>query len=222
MTIPDWLSQNKVTVPVGACGAARIERYTITEEKAEGINWKRVFNEDDRALSYPGEYTGLVLCDAFPDFPQKSKRLGGLMVMSDEASEIADHLPFIEMAMGKVLITGLGIGVCLQALLRKPDIEHVTVVEKSSDVLALVAAHYLAMFGGERITFVNSDAFAWLPPKGAFFDFAWHDIWPLAMGAYWREHVTLLHRYGIVARHQESWRGEWMRRAWQAEGLVQP
>jgi hypothetical protein len=100
----------------------------------------------------------------------------------------------------------------LQALLRKPDVEHVTVVELSADVLALVSPHYLTMFGCERQTHVNASAFAWLPPPGAHFDFAWHDIWGIACGAYWPEHERLFDHYSAFATEQDSWRGEWMHR----------
>jgi hypothetical protein len=199
----DWMAKYKVSVPPGSVGAARIERYTITPKDAEDTNWRIIMNDEERAFSFPGEYTGLVV--------------NKIMVMSDTAAEIHDHIPFIQKATGRVLLTGLGIGMCLQALLRKPEVEHVTVVELSADVLALVAGHYLALFGGERMTFVCDNAFCWLPPKGAHFDFVWHDIWPFAMGSYWREHVTLFYRYASVAHQQDSWRGEWMRRHWESE-----
>lgn len=130
-----------------------------------------------------------------------------------------------------MLITGLGIGVCLQGLLRKPDIEHVTVVEKSACVIALVAGHYQAMFGPERMTFVCADAFAWLPPgvaagteaavvspaRSPLYDYAWHDIWPIAIGAYWPQHESLYNHYAPFVDHQDSWRAEWMKKQWQLE-----
>lgn len=210
MAFPANYEQYKVTVPAGRRGIAKISRYTVTHKRADEINWRILLHEEERAWAYPGKYTGLTV--------------DGIMVMSDEAKEIADHLPFIERAAGCILITGLGIGMVLQALLRKPEVEHITVVEKSADVLALVSGHYLAMFGGERITLVNDSAFTWRPLAGARFDFAWHDIWPVAAGVYWPEHQLLFDRYSAIVNEQDSWRGEWMRQRFRlaTESLAPP
>lgn len=202
MIPPAWLDANKVTVPTGRRGIAKVSRYTLTHKRADEINWRIVLHAEERAWAYPGKYTGLTV--------------HGLMVMSDEAKEIADHIPFIERATGRILVTGLGIGMVLQALLRKPDVEHVTVVELSADVLALVSGHYLTIFGGERQSHVNASAFAWQPPAGTHFDYAWHDIWGVAYGGYWPEHERLFDHYSAVASNQDSWRGEWMRQRWQS------
>jgi hypothetical protein len=203
---PDWLLTNKVTVPYGRRGRAKVTRYTLTQKRADAINWRIVLHSEERAWSYPGRYTGLCV--------------DGIMVMSDEAKEIEDHLPFISKATGRVLLTGLGLGMCLQALLRKPETLHVTVVEECADVVHLVAGHYLAMFGSERFNVVNADAFNWQPEPGTFFDYAFHDIWPLAMAAYWPQHKSLLTRFAPYVREQESWRGEWMRQRWEAQKIV--
>jgi hypothetical protein len=198
---PANLEPYKVSLPARRRGRASVSRYTVTHKRADEINWRIVLHDEDRAWAYPGRYTGLTV--------------DGIMVMSDEAKEITDHIPFIEKATGRILVTGLGIGMVLQALLCKPEVEHVTVVELSADVLALVSPHYLTMFGGERMSLVNDSAFDWRPPTGSRFDYAWHDIWPIAFGAYWPEHERLFDRYSAFATEQDSWRGEWMRRRYE-------
>lgn len=208
MKEPDWLAQHKVSLPCRRKGIAKVSRYTVSRKRAEEINWRIVLHSEDRAWAYPGRYTGLTV--------------DGIMVMSDEAKEIADHLPFIAKAHGRVLLTGLGIGMCLQALLRKPEVEHVTVVELSADVLALVSGHYVSMFGADRFSAINADAFAWQPPFGSRFDYAFHDIWPVAYGGFWPQHERLFDHYAPHVREQESWRGEWMRARWQTELEVTP
>jgi hypothetical protein len=194
---PDWLLANKVSLPFRRKGRARVECYTLTHKRCEEVNWMIVLHCEDRAFAYPGKYTGL--------------RVDGITVTSDEAHEIADQLPFIERATGRVLLTGLGIGMCLQALLRKPEIDHVTVVEECADVLYLVEPHYRAIFGLDRFTCVHADAFCWYPPIGTRFDYAYHDIWPVATGWFWPQHKQLFAHYDGYVTEQDSWRGDWMK-----------
>lgn len=210
MQAPDWLLQHKVTVPFRRKGRAKITRYKLTAKRCEEVNWQIVLHAQDglrpalrTAWSYPGKYTGLMV--------------DGITVTSDEAKEIADQLPFIEAAYGRILLTGLGIGMCLQALLRKESVEHVTVVEECSDVLSLVAPHYQKMFCHKRMTFVHADALSWQPLAGTHFDYAYHDIWPVAAGFFWPQHESLYRRYADYATQQDSWRAEWMRSRYQKE-----
>jgi spermidine synthase len=76
-----------------------------------------------------------------------------------------------------VLIGGLGIGMVLNAVLLKDEVEHVTVIELEPDVIKLVGPHYEAKFG-DRLTIIQADVMQWLPPKGTVFDLAYFDIWP--------------------------------------------
>jgi spermidine synthase len=81
---------------------------------------------------------------------------------------------------GDVLITGLGLGMVVEAILATPapaHVRHVTVVEQSPDVIGLVAAQLQAQFG-ERLQIVEADAYTWVPDSGRVFDTVWHDIWP--------------------------------------------
>lgn len=197
MPIPDWLTANKVTLPCRRKGRAKITRYKIGPKRAEEVNWRIVMHAEDSAWSYPGKYTGLMV--------------DGIMVTSDEAKEIADQLPFIERAGGRVLLSGLGIGMCLQALLRKDNVQHVTVIEECADVIDLVAPHYVSMFGGYRMSFIRADALSWQPPEGSRWDYAYHDIWPVAAGFFWPQHEYLYGRYAAYVGEQDSWRGDWMK-----------
>lgn len=207
-TMPAELAQYKVSLPCRRRKAAAIRHYSIGVREAEATNWQTILHADDRAWSYAGSYTGI--------------EIDGFMYASDEAKEIVDYLPFLRRAQGRVLMTGLGLGLCLQALLRKPDVEHVTVIEDNADVLAIVAPFYLGRFGDARMSLIHADAFAWQPPTGMRFDIVYHDIWPLAAGFYWPQHSALFEHYQHVCVEQDSWRGEWMRSRWQAEGLVKP
>jgi len=96
--------------------------------------------------------------------------------MSDTPAEARDLSPFVWRAKGNVLINGLGLGLLVQRLGNRPEVGHITVIEKSEDVLRLVRAHYEAMFG-DRLTIIHGDAYEWQPPKGVRYNAVYHDIW---------------------------------------------
>lgn len=170
----------KVNLPEGESGTWKVERFEVSESDAQIHNIRAAFNPAGGGIK-PGTYTQLTR--------------NGTVVMSDTPSEIQDHLRFIDRAKGRVLITGLGLG----------EVTHVTVIEKSPDVIRLVAPTLLERFGG-RLEIIEADAYTWKPPKGARWDYAWHDVWdnictdnlPL---------MAKMHRhYGRRCGFQDSWR----------------
>jgi len=134
----------------------------------------------------------------------KYKRLlrRGRCIMSNTPDEINDFMRFVRVASGSILVNGLGLGVLLKALLNKPDVTEVTVIEKSEDVVKLVAPTYLK---DSRVTIIHADAFEYNPPKGKRYDAVWHDIWD-GICTDNLEGMKKLHRkYGRKARFQASW-----------------
>jgi predicted methyltransferase len=86
----------------------------------------------------------------------------------------------IEAARGKVVTFGLGLGYYAYMASRKPNVESVTVVERSEEVIELFKRHILPHFDfPEKINIVCSDAFEYA--KGRMpqekFDVAFVDIW---------------------------------------------
>jgi hypothetical protein len=158
----------KVDVPEGAVGSAKIERFEITESDV-----RLALFQDSRARTDPGTYTKLVV--------------GGELWMSDTQAERRDHYEPVRRALeldhseGRVLITGLGIGMVVQAMLHVPQITHVDVVEMNPDVIDLAAPHYSEMAAklGKTFDVHHGDAHARkvLFPAGTTWDLAWHDIW---------------------------------------------
>ena len=112
-----------------------------------------------RGYTPPGTYVAL--------------KRAGKTIMSDTFDELEDHFTFVAEATGKVLISGLGLGLVAIAVAVKPNVESVTVVERDPDVIALTAP-YLPK---GKIEIVHADVNEWTPPKGANWDRAWHDIW---------------------------------------------
>jgi hypothetical protein len=111
----------------------------------------------------PGRFTRLI--------DNKSDQI----FMSDTPSEIAGHMKFLEVAHGRVLITGLGLGMVVSAHLKADIRNSAVVVEKSPDVIRLVGSQLVERWP-RRLRIVEADAFEW--PCDTFFEYAWHDIWP--------------------------------------------
>ena len=86
----------------------------------------------------------------------------------------------IERAHGRVVTFGLGLGYYAYMVSEKENVESITVVEKSSDVIALFKEYVLPQFSHpEKVVIVNADAFEYakhtMPNEG--FDVAFVDTW---------------------------------------------
>jgi spermidine synthase len=176
-----------VTVPEGQSGEWRVERFTVSEEAAKFDHLRSMFSS--RRYTPAGRYTRLMR--------------GGTVVMSDTRDEKRDHVSFVQAARDHVLIHGLGLGMVLQAVLQKPEVECATVIESSADVIALVAPHY----AGPRVEIIHADAMTWTPPKASFFGAVWHDIWDDICADNLEQMKTLHRRYG----RRSAWQGSWAR-----------
>lgn len=123
------------------------------------------------------------------------------VVMSNTPDEIRDFYHLTIVAKGSILINGLGLGCLVKVLLDKPEVEKITVIEKSEDVIKLVAPY----FKDERLTIIQADAFEYKPPKEEKYNFVWHDIWD-NICADNLEGMSKLHRkYGKKTEWQDSW-----------------
>ena len=122
-------------------------------------------------------------------------------VMNDTPEEIALHETFVRAAYGRILITGLGLGLLPAALLRKPDVTRIEVVEIEQDVIALTRPY----LQDERIVVHHGDAYMF-EPQGQF-DFAWHDL------LYWDEPMSV-----AVRRLREHYRNHALAQFAWAEG----
>lgn len=144
---------NKVDVPEGTSGPWTVDKFEVTR----GMEAMRLWREGRPCP--PGTYTRL-------------SGPGGSPFMSDTPAEMHDLSGFLWRSEGDVLITGLGLGMAIKALLKKPEVTTITVIEREPDVIRLVAPTY----ENARVSILQDDAFTW-DPGPLRFDWAWHDIW---------------------------------------------
>jgi 16S rRNA A1518/A1519 N6-dimethyltransferase RsmA/KsgA/DIM1 with predicted DNA glycosylase/AP lyase activity len=176
-----------IDVPDGISGEWEVKSFTVSEEESKFARMKAAFHGGRGSLP-PGNY--------------KKLTRNGELIMSNTPDEIDDFLDFVYEARGSVLVNGLGLGVLLKALLNKPQITEVIVIEKSQDVINLVAPTYLV---DKRVKIVCADAFEYKPEKGKRFNAVWHDIWDAICSDNLQE-MTILHRkYGRITDYQASW-----------------
>lgn len=185
----DYYAKYKVSVPEGQAGDWEITKLTVTEEDEKMERIRSIFSFFPRCCP-AGNYTRL------------SHK--GRVIMSDTPDEIRDHRELFRQAKGHVLLNGLGLGVALQGVLIKPEVEFVTVIELSQDVISLVQAHYESLFPG-RFEIINADALEFKPPKDVRYNAVWHDIWPEICSDNLEEMKLLHRRYGRKTDWQASW-----------------
>ena len=173
----------KVNVPEGESGIWKVVKFEVPENSIGAMRLAFA----GRPIK-PGAYTRLMR--------------GGTLVMSDTPAEMADHYKFIWKANGRCLINGLGLGMCLAAVLKKETVTHVTVIEKSQDVISLVGDTYSS---DPRVEIIHADAFDYAPPKGVKYGAVWHDIWDNICADNLPEMHRLHRKYGRRAEWQGSW-----------------
>lgn len=184
--------QYKVDVPEGVSGIWKVSKFTVSDEDAKHDAFRAMFSGGGMGRSTPpGTYTSL--------------HRGGTLIMSDTPDEIRDHRGFIRSATGRVLIAGLGIGMVMGAVAMKPDVTSVTVIEKSEDVIKLVADHYLAKPYGHKLDIVCADIFQWKPDRGTTYDWGWMDVWDNLCTDNLKEMTQLARKYSRSVKNKGYW-----------------
>lgn len=186
---PAILEECKVSLKPGTRGPWTVEVFEVSEADAERTKLGAMMH--GRGYVPAGTYTAL-----------KHKAWG--IVMSDTPDERLDHRFAISAAHEHVLITGLGIGMVVAAVLAKPTVTKVTVVEKDADVIALVAPQIT----DPRFEVIHADAFEYKPPKGTRYGAVWHDIWSNICADNLPEMTKLKRKFA----RRTDWQGCWAER----------
>lgn len=93
-----------------------------------------------------------------------------LVVMTDNETEKRLCKIAVEKARGDVLVIGFGLGMILIPMMKKPEVNSVTVLEIEQEVLDLVASQLKL---NEKVNIVLADALDWQTDRK--FDFIWSD-----------------------------------------------
>jgi hypothetical protein len=199
--IVDGVEIGEVIVPDGESGDWKVDTFTIGDTEAWAFNLGNAYSGHEMgqlANVYPGTYRRL-----------SHKRIG-LMMTNTHMERYTNSEPVRE-GKGRVLVNGLGLGMVLTALLKKPSVTHVTVVEIDEDVIRLVAPSYASDVQAGRVRIIHADALQRRLEPGEEYDYAWHDIWPTINGKdNGRQAKTLQQR----ARSRAESQGVWCREFW--------
>ena len=181
----------EVTVPDGVSGNWKVSSFSVSQCEYEVTRMRATFR-GGRGIVPVGNYKQL-LCN-------------GTIIMSNTPDEIRDHISFIRRGLlsKNILINGLGLGMCVTAILESDIVEKITVIEKSEDVIKLVAPTFK---DEPRVEIIHADAFTFKPPKGVRYGAIWHDIWTYLCVDNLPEMHKLHRKYG----RRTNWQGSWGR-----------
>lgn len=180
--------KEKFFIPEAKLNNWEITHFEISEEDADFYNLRQAISGQGRNV-VAGKFMKLV----------RNERT---TVMSDTPTELIEFSYFAHTAIGRILINGLGLGLVVNALLKKGSVESITVIEKEADVISLVSPH----FNDERLTIIHADAFLYQPAQGKKYDYVWHDIWDGICSDNLKEMTKLKRKYG---RRTVEYQGCW-------------
>jgi hypothetical protein len=182
-------------VPEGTSGKCRVEHFVVSKQASEFTKLRAAIHPGRDEYVEPGKYARLYV--------------NGELMMSDTAMERGSNMGVVIKATGNVIIAGLGLGMIIHPIADKKEVKTITIVEKSADVIKLVAASL-----PKKATVVEGDIFKWSPAKGTKYDTIYFDIWPSITTDNLKDMATLNRRF---ARCKAP--GAWVN-SWQREKLL--
>lgn len=151
------------------------------------------------------------VCGAFQLRDQPIRRLvqidgGETLWMEDSRHERETQQVAIDEAKrrgGRVLTTGLGLGMFADLVLESPAVESVTIIEKNLEVVNLTWLTLKAKHG-PRVILILADALEWMPTSR--YTVVWHDFWAEAFS-----HDSKRCREILTPRYEPwcDWQGFW-------------
>ena len=186
-------------LPEDKTGDASLEHFTISEDEARFAVMKAMYGRDYLGRDiYAGDFVRL--------------HVNGQLAMSDSGGERASSREVVREAHSKVLIAGLGLGMILTAIVPKPEVKKVVVVEISQDVINLVEPHirnYLGKFSS-KLEIVCSDIYNYIPIEK--FNTIFFDIWGNYSGDTYEDTKKLHHQFQRhLDRTDSPYMDSWMR-----------
>src|SRR3990167_569586 len=186
-------------VPEGTHGIAELRHVTVTEHQSRMTAFG-----GGRKFVPAGTYAQLLI--------------NGSLMMSDTPYERRTNYPIVRHATGRVLIAGYGIGMVLTAVLKKPDVKEVVVVEIANDVVSLIDPAIRRRVGvraAKKLKTIHADIFRARDRMFGKFDAMWFDIWGDCSTDTLAEMSMLTRRYRALKASKESfmecWDRKWLR-----------
>lgn len=190
-------------IPEGTKGAFAVSHFEFGQPSA------RMMIGKDPMIS-PGKYVQLVQMDG---------NFNNRVWMSDTDNEQRTNTSVIRHAKGDVLIAGLGIGMIVLPIFRKPEVQTITIVEKHQEVIELVLPALQAQLEKEAgpmaphrvhrsFRVLHADIYTWEAPKGAKWDCIYFDIWGDQSTDALNDMAKLKRRFARRKR-PDGWMGCW-------------
>lgn len=176
------------TIPAGSAGLWAVRKVHVT--------MPGIFPNGEQCP--PGDYTALTR------YTNSTLYNGGETVMADNPHELRLHLAAAVAARGRVLVTGLGLACVLRMIQANPRVQHITVVERSTDVIKLVWPHT----SHDRCELVEAEAGDYITRTRQRWDCAWHDVWTDTDEG--EPHLAVKHQQLMIdAMKQVDFQGAW-------------
>lgn len=186
-------------IPEGKSGDYAVEHFTVSEQEADLYLLRATYNFDYLGRHFEkGDFCRLKMKDS--------------LITSDGGGERWSTVEVCNRAMGNILIAGLGIGMMLCRIVPKPEVESVTVVEISPDVINLVEEHIREYLGeaSQKLEIVLGDIWEFVPAHK--YNTMWFDIWGDYSGNTYEETKRLHKRFQkYVDRSSPPFVDSWMR-----------
>ena len=190
----DTLKFGTVSAPDGKRGPWRISTLTPTEEDVLLMNLRYVRDGKAYLCCPPGTYRRL------------THETRGV-IMSNTPMEINTAQAAIRDARGNVFVSGLGLGMVVEAMLRKPEVLSVVVAELDHNVMSLVGptVSRIAAEHGKPLVVNRCDVEAYTPAADERFDYAWHDIWDQIDDDNLPQMARIMDKFRPFTKQQACW-----------------
>ncbi len=179
-----------------------VEHFEIDEDEVEHRKMMSVFSFSygDYYDLEPGKYARLI---------KQMGSIGMNTTMTDTPMERRTNQEVVDRAHGGVLIGGLGLGMIVVPIMRKPEVERVLVVELSGELIEYVGSHVKKLEGGEKLEIVEADALEFWTDE--VFNVVYFDIWN-ALCADNGDEMGKLHRrwtHRLIKEDPTHWMSSW-------------
>jgi hypothetical protein len=209
---PDPFPRMATLLPAVTLATAKIVHMVISEDESTRTFMRAVAHCQDYHTR-PGTYAVLYLRPTDTVHPDDAPYVlpdGFQLMMSDADMERRSNLEAWKRAHGNVLVFGLGLGMLTTAIVARPSVRHITVIERNPDVIAAVWPHVQH----PKLSVVRADAFTFEPHPSARFNMIWSDIWPTIAPDNFIEMEKLRTRYlpFVDRTDRRAWFGHWTAR----------